>query len=101
MVHSDLPNKSPKLLDKLRISAPYPFCATDLSPVSNSMCSRNHVLIRLHRFFDPRLYANRQEWNRRLESVSLTQVHLIALICDDGESGGIAPIVDLSSSEAL
>ncbi|XP_059628021.1 nematode resistance protein-like HSPRO2 [Cornus florida] len=50
---------------------------------------------------DPRPYANRREWKRRLESLATSQVQLIALLCeneDDGEARGTAPIVDLTSS---
>ncbi|XP_059666394.1 nematode resistance protein-like HSPRO2 [Cornus florida] len=134
MVHSDMPNKSPRLSDKLRISVPSPFRATDLSPASDSACSAYEQYFRLpelkqlwsykefpnwndesilkpalqaleitFRFVptvlsDPRPYANRREWSRRLESLTTSQVHLIALLCDDGRSGGTVPIVDLSSS---
>lgn len=44
---------------------------------------------------DPRPYVNRREWSRRLESLTRSQIELIALLCEDGDG---APIVDLSSS---
>ncbi|KNA14567.1 hypothetical protein SOVF_106310 [Spinacia oleracea] len=47
---------------------------------------------------DARPYVNRREWNRRLESLSREQVELISLLCEDDETRGAAPIVDLSSS---
>ncbi|XAR65913.1 hypothetical protein NMG60_11011916 [Bertholletia excelsa] len=51
---------------------------------------------------DPRPYANRREWNRRLESLATSQVELVAFLCEDGEEDaetrGAVPIVDLSSS---
>uniref|UniRef100_A0A5B7ASE7 Putative HSPRO n=1 Tax=Davidia involucrata TaxID=16924 RepID=A0A5B7ASE7_DAVIN len=49
---------------------------------------------------DPRPYANRREWRRRLESLVTSQIQLLALLCEeeDGETRGTAPIVDLSSS---
>ncbi|XP_057981699.1 nematode resistance protein-like HSPRO2 [Malania oleifera] len=51
---------------------------------------------------DPRPYANRREWNRRLESLTANQIQLIAVLCEDneedGDTRGTAPIVDLSSS---
>ncbi|KAJ4969956.1 hypothetical protein NE237_003055 [Protea cynaroides] len=54
---------------------------------------------------DPRPYANRQEWRRRLESLSLNQIELIALLFEDGEDAaetrGTAPIMDLSTSNGV
>ncbi|XP_008441443.2 nematode resistance protein-like HSPRO2 [Cucumis melo] len=54
---------------------------------------------------DPRPYANRREWKRKLESLTTTQIQLIAMICEDdeedGESRGRVPIVDLSSSDGM
>ncbi|KAE9465221.1 hypothetical protein C3L33_02871, partial [Rhododendron williamsianum] len=51
---------------------------------------------------DPRPYANRREWRRRLESLSTSQVEIIALLCEDEEEDaeirGTAPIVDSKSS---
>ncbi|KAM5556634.1 nematode resistance protein-like HSPRO2 [Rosa sericea] len=51
---------------------------------------------------DPRPYANRREWRRRLESLITSQVELIALLIEDdeedSETRGAAPIVDLSTS---
>ncbi|XP_022134506.1 nematode resistance protein-like HSPRO2 [Momordica charantia] len=54
---------------------------------------------------DPRPYANRREWKRKLESLTTTQIQLIAMICEDdeedGEARGRIPIVDLSSSDGV
>ncbi|XP_019151534.1 PREDICTED: nematode resistance protein-like HSPRO2 [Ipomoea nil] len=51
---------------------------------------------------DPRPYANRREWKRRLESLARSQVEIIAMLCeDDGETRGAAPIVDLTSSDVV
>ncbi|CAO2825644.1 unnamed protein product [Amaranthus hypochondriacus] len=47
---------------------------------------------------DSRQYLNRKEWSRRLESLAKDQVELIALLCEDDDTRGAAPIVDLSSS---
>nr|GMC63883.1 nematode resistance protein-like HSPRO2 [Ipomoea batatas] len=51
---------------------------------------------------DPRPYANRREWKRRLESLARSQVEIIAMLCEDeaedGVTRGAAPIVDLTSS---
>ncbi|KAL6123591.1 hypothetical protein ACLB2K_076112 [Fragaria x ananassa] len=51
---------------------------------------------------DPRPYANRREWRRRLESLITSEVQLIALLIEDdeedSESRGAAPIVDLTTS---
>ncbi|XP_031110247.1 nematode resistance protein-like HSPRO2 [Ipomoea triloba] len=52
---------------------------------------------------DPRPYANRREWKRRLESLARNQVEIIAMLCEDeaedGATRGAAPIVDLTSSD--
>ncbi|KAF3433491.1 hypothetical protein FNV43_RR24593 [Rhamnella rubrinervis] len=54
---------------------------------------------------DPRSYANQREWKRRLESLTKSQIELIAILCEDGEEDsetrGTAPIVDLSSSNGV
>lgn len=54
---------------------------------------------------DPRPYANRREWKRRLESLTTSQIELIAMLCVDGEEDGnergMAPIFDLSSSTGV
>lgn len=54
---------------------------------------------------DSRPYANRREWKRRLESLTTTQIQLIALLCEDEdeseETSGTAPIVDQRSSECV
>ena len=36
---------------------------------------------------DPRPYANRREWKRRLESLTTSQIQLIANLCEDEEIG--------------
>lgn len=50
---------------------------------------------------DPRPYSNHGEWKRRLESLAMHQVELIALICEDEEGGGGAPIVELRSPSGV
>lgn len=54
---------------------------------------------------DPRLYANRREWKRRLESLTTSQIVLIAILCEDeqedSDARGTAPIVNLSSSDGV
>lgn len=54
---------------------------------------------------DPRPYANRREWNRRLESLTTSQIQIIANLCEDeqedGATRGTAPIVDLKSSNGV
>lgn len=50
---------------------------------------------------DPRPYVNRKEWNRRLEKLVRDQVELISVLCEDDETRGAAPIVDLSSSSGV
>lgn len=54
---------------------------------------------------DPRPYANRREWRRRLESLATSQVEIIALLCEEGEEDyktrGTAPIVDLTSNSGV
>ncbi|XP_057525501.1 nematode resistance protein-like HSPRO2 [Amaranthus tricolor] len=47
---------------------------------------------------DARPYVNRREWNRRLESLTRNQVEIISLLCEDDDTRGASPIVDLSSS---
>lgn len=51
---------------------------------------------------DPRPYSNRREWKRRLESLTTSQIQLIAMLIEDdeedSETRGAAPIVDLSTS---
>ena len=52
---------------------------------------------------DPRPYANRREWNRRVESLATCQVEIIAMLCEDEEQDperrGTAPTADLSESQ--
>lgn len=50
---------------------------------------------------DPRPYANHREWRRRLESLASSQVEIIAAICEEEQSGGGAPIAELSTSEGM
>ncbi|XP_058099628.1 nematode resistance protein-like HSPRO2 [Magnolia sinica] len=53
---------------------------------------------------DPRPYANRNERKRRLEALTLHQIELIAVICEEEEENsqhGSIPIVDLSNSNGL
>eukprot|EP00268_Persea_americana_P028261 TRINITY_DN2746_c0_g1_i1.p1 TRINITY_DN2746_c0_g1~~TRINITY_DN2746_c0_g1_i1.p1 ORF type:complete len:486 (-),score=10.27 TRINITY_DN2746_c0_g1_i1:177-1634(-) len=49
---------------------------------------------------DPRPYANRCEWEKRLESLAVHQIELIAGLCEGDESGS-APTVDLSRSNGV
>uniref|UniRef100_A0A2K1ZCX0 Nematode resistance protein-like HSPRO2 n=1 Tax=Populus trichocarpa TaxID=3694 RepID=A0A2K1ZCX0_POPTR len=52
---------------------------------------------------DKRPYANRREWTRRIESLTTSQIELIASIiedeAEDSTTRGTAPIADLSSTE--
>ncbi|XP_022939112.1 nematode resistance protein-like HSPRO2 [Cucurbita moschata] len=54
---------------------------------------------------DPRPYVNRWEWKRKLESLTTSQIQLIAMIFEDDEEDdearGRVPIVDLSSSNGV
>lgn len=54
---------------------------------------------------DPRPYANRREWKRRLESLTTNQIQLVAILCEEeeeeGEMRGTAPISDLSLSNGV
>ncbi|KAL5568527.1 hypothetical protein UlMin_025102 [Ulmus minor] len=54
---------------------------------------------------DPRPYANRREWKRRLESLTKNQIEVIAMLCEDeeedDETRGTAPIADMSSSSGV
>ncbi|KAJ1426381.1 Tryptophan/Indoleamine 2,3-dioxygenase-like [Sesbania bispinosa] len=49
---------------------------------------------------DPRPYANHREWARRVESLAMAQVHLIAMLCEDEEQDpetrGKAPVSDIT-----
>ncbi|KAF9674626.1 hypothetical protein SADUNF_Sadunf10G0146500 [Salix dunnii] len=145
MVSSDLPNKSPKISNKLHISIPtIPFRGvsnTSPIPASNSSCSAYEHCFRLpelrkiwdrkefpdwktesilkpalqaleitFRFVstvlsDARPYSNRREWTRRIESLTASQIELIAIIiedeAEDSTTRGTAPIVDLSSSNGV
>lgn len=47
---------------------------------------------------DPRPYANRREFKRRLESLATSQIQLIAALCEDDST---APILNLTSSEGV
>lgn len=54
---------------------------------------------------DPRPYANRREWKRRLESLATSQIELISMLCedeaDDPDARGTAPIVDLCPNNGV
>ncbi|KAL5710387.1 hypothetical protein ACHQM5_020953 [Ranunculus cassubicifolius] len=54
---------------------------------------------------DPRPYVNRNEWKRRLESLTTHQIEIIALLCEDdsedSETRGKSPIVDLAQSNGV
>lgn len=54
---------------------------------------------------DPRPYANRREWKRRLEALTKNEIEVIAMLCEDeeedGETRGTAPIADLSSTSGV
>uniref|UniRef100_A0A6N2NKY3 Hs1pro-1 C-terminal domain-containing protein n=1 Tax=Salix viminalis TaxID=40686 RepID=A0A6N2NKY3_SALVM len=54
---------------------------------------------------DARPYSNRREWTRRVESLTASQIELIAIIiedeAEDSTTRGTAPIVDLSSSNGV
>ncbi|KAM6582411.1 hypothetical protein CsatB_009413 [Cannabis sativa] len=54
---------------------------------------------------DPRPYANRREWKRRLESLTKNQIEVIAMLCEDDEEDdetrGTAPIADTSSTSGI
>lgn len=43
--------------------------------------------------FDTRPYANRREWKKRLERLAITQVEIIAALCEEDETGCTAPII--------
>ncbi|XP_058109201.1 nematode resistance protein-like HSPRO2 [Magnolia sinica] len=51
---------------------------------------------------DPRPYANRSEWKKRVESLAVHQIELIATICEeDDNTRGSVPIVDLRKSDGV
>lgn len=50
---------------------------------------------------DPRPYANRREFKRRLESLATSQIQLIASLCEDDDRSGTAPIVDLTTENGF
>ncbi|KAK1299063.1 Nematode resistance protein-like HSPRO2 [Acorus calamus] len=50
---------------------------------------------------DPRPYADRREWCRRLESLACRQVELIAAVCEAEQPGAGAPTSDLSSPKRI
>ncbi|KAE8684926.1 Nematode resistance protein-like HSPRO1 [Hibiscus syriacus] len=144
MVSSNIPNKSPKLSNKLQVPIPAPLRISNVSsPLSTSPSTsktydyylrlpelrklweakefpswQNEVVLKpaLHaleitlRFIsivlsDPRLYLNRREWTRRLQSFTTSQIEVIAMLCedenDDETAVGTAPIVDLTSSNGV
>ncbi|KAI3458579.1 hypothetical protein Pfo_015242 [Paulownia fortunei] len=51
---------------------------------------------------DPRPYANRREWRRRVQGLATSEIEIIALLCEedeeDSETRGTIPIVDLTSA---
>ncbi|KAF7816340.1 nematode resistance protein-like HSPRO2 [Senna tora] len=53
---------------------------------------------------DPRPYANRREWIRRIESLATSEIEMIAMLCEDEEEDpttrGRAPVADLSKGES-
>lgn len=53
---------------------------------------------------DPRPYTNRSEWNRRLESIAIQQIEIIAMLCEDEErdpeTRGTVPTAYLSSGDS-
>ncbi|KAG7993214.1 hypothetical protein I3843_02G167400 [Carya illinoinensis] len=138
---TDMPNKSPKLTNKLQVSVPSTFRAAQISEAPAVACSAYDNYLRLpelrklwssiefpswkdesvlkpalhaleisFRFVstvlsDPRPYANGREWRRRLESLTTSQIEIIANICEDNEEDGAtrgtAPIVDLRSSNGV
>ncbi|RDX87848.1 Nematode resistance protein-like HSPRO2, partial [Mucuna pruriens] len=55
-------------------------------------------------FSDPRPYSNHREWNRRIESLAIHQIEIIAMLCEDEENNsetrGSAPTADLSLSNS-
>ncbi|XP_022744024.1 nematode resistance protein-like HSPRO2 [Durio zibethinus] len=144
MASSDVPNKSPKLSNKLQVSIPTPFHFSNTSsPLSTSSTASSaydyylrlpelrklwetkefpawqnervlkpalHALEITFRFIsvvlsDPRPYSNRREWSRRLESLTTSQIELIAMLCEDENeekiAAGTTPIVDLTSSKGV
>ena len=141
IVSPDMPNKSPRLSNKLQVSVPFTFRASEISAASDSACSAYENYVRLpelrklwsseefpswknesvlkpalqaleisFRFVstvlsDPRPFSNQREWKRRLESLTTSQIELIANLCedeeDDLETRGTAPIVDLRSSNGV
>lgn len=50
---------------------------------------------------DPRPYANRREWTRRLESLAARQVEIVAALCEDGDAAAGAPIAGLGQSKGV
>ncbi|RVW30697.1 Nematode resistance protein-like HSPRO2 [Vitis vinifera] len=112
MVSPDMPKKSPKFSNKLQVSIPSAFRAGDLSSAPSPECSAPalQALELTFRFVstvlsDPRPYANRREWKRRLESLTTNQIQLVAILCEEeeeeGEMRGTAPISDLSLSNGV
>ncbi|PON95194.1 ematode resistance protein-like HSPRO1 protein [Trema orientale] len=139
MVSSEMPNKSPKLSNKLHLTVPASARAVqaEISAASSSACSAYESYLRLpelrklwgskefpewrnesvlkpalmaleitFRFVstalsDPRPYANRREWKRRLVSLTKSQIELIAALIEDGEEEGAAPIADSSSAHGV
>ncbi|KAH6802311.1 sugar beet HS1 PRO-1 2-like protein, partial [Perilla frutescens var. frutescens] len=51
---------------------------------------------------DARPYANRREWRRRIEALAMSEIEIIALLCEEDEENAetraTIPIVDLTSA---
>ncbi|CAA7389883.1 unnamed protein product [Spirodela intermedia] len=50
---------------------------------------------------DPRPYADRREWTRRLETLAARQLEIIAALCEDEDAAAGAPIWGLAESEGV
>ncbi|XP_054793328.1 nematode resistance protein-like HSPRO2 [Prosopis cineraria] len=54
---------------------------------------------------DPRPYANRRQWLRRIESLAVAEIETISILCEDDEEDpdtrGTVPTADLSKSEGV
>lgn len=54
---------------------------------------------------DPRPYANRRQWLRRIESLAAAEIEIISVLCEDDEddptTSGTAPTADISNGESV
>lgn len=54
---------------------------------------------------DPRPYANRRQWLRRIESLAVAEIEIISVLCEDDEvdstTGSTVPTVDLGTGESV